>query len=401
VTTDTQCKSYEDALNILTSRANLYGQEFKPKNASVITELLNHPEKTFKSVHIGGTNGKGSVSLKIAKVLEYSGYKCGLFTSPHISCFRERIAINSTSIPESRLASILEEIISLENKTGETLSYFECCTLIAFKYFSEEKVDLAVIEVGLGGRLDATNIIHPILSIITSISKDHTELLGATEEEIAQEKAGIIKFNTPVLIGPRTPHEVFEAKARLLEAPLTQMHTTHPHYGLENQAIALKAMELIKQTFPLNTEAISKGIKVEPPCRFEIFKNPANINSTVVLDVAHNPDGISRLIQRVNKTFPGKTIQVALSFSANKDISKCAEIISIHAKSVFIIDVDHHRLASPTYIESHFNKENLEVLIGSPDQLRKDIFTKMTCSDILIVCGSFFVMDAIKKVLLI
>jgi dihydrofolate synthase/folylpolyglutamate synthase len=350
---------------------------------------LGSPQTQFPSIHVAGTNGKGSVSLKIAKALEYSGYRCGLFTSPHILCFRERIAIGSALISEDDTASLLSLIIYLAKETGRTLTYFEYCTLLAFQYFACEKVDVAVIEVGLGGRLDATNIIHPIASIITSISKDHTELLGSSEEEIAREKAGIIKPFTPVLIGPRTPMTIFKAKADALQAPLTTVAGTYSHYGLENTAIARKALDLIQPHFHVKPDAMARALSLEPPCRFEIISR----QPTVILDVAHNPDGISRLIQRIQSKFPTKKTHFALSFSSSKDIAGCAQLLSTIATSIHILDVKHPRLASPEVIKQQFTRP---VSISLPEQFLAGPYLQFKEEDILVVCGTFFIMDIFK-----
>lgn len=178
------------------------------------------PHKQFKTIHIAGTNGKGSCSHTLAAILQAEGYKVGLYTSPHLVDFKERIRINGKCISEQYVINFVEK----ERSFFEPLhpSFFELTTALAFKYFAEQNVDIAVIEVGLGGRLDCTNIISPVLSIITNISKDHTQFLGNTLAEIAGEKAGIIKHNTPVIIGEDTTETrpVFEAKAKDAKAPI-------------------------------------------------------------------------------------------------------------------------------------------------------------------------------------
>lgn len=185
-----------------------------------LDEHLGHPHRNFRSIHIAGTNGKGSCSHTIAALLQQCGYKVGLYTSPHLIDFRERIRINGKPISEEYVTDFVEK----EKPFFEPLhpSFFEITTAMAFKYFSDMQVDIAVIEVGLGGRLDCTNIITPILSVITNISKDHTQLLGNTLAEIAAEKAGIIKEGIPVVIGEATEETrpVFEAKAKEKNAPI-------------------------------------------------------------------------------------------------------------------------------------------------------------------------------------
>ncbi|MEE1215592.1 MAG: Mur ligase family protein, partial [Bacteroidaceae bacterium] len=168
-------------------------------NTNALDSRYGHPHRCYRTIHVGGTNGKGSVSHTLAAILQCAGYKVGLYTSPHLADFRERIRVNGQMIPEQRVIDFVTE----EKAFFEPLhpSFFELATALAFLYFKEEKVDVAVIEVGLGGRLDCTNIINPELSVITNISKDHVQFLGDTPTQIAKEKAGIIKPGTPVVIG--------------------------------------------------------------------------------------------------------------------------------------------------------------------------------------------------------
>ena len=190
------------------------------ENTLALDEHFGHPHKKFRSIHVAGTNGKGSCAHTIAAILQACGYRVGLYTSPHLVDFRERIRINGQPIPENYVVSFVEQ----ERAFFEPLepSFFELTTAMAFKYFSEAEVDIAVIEVGLGGRLDCTNIITPILSVITNISLDHTQLLGNSLEQIAMEKAGIIKTGVPVVIGEALPETrpVFEAVAAERQAPI-------------------------------------------------------------------------------------------------------------------------------------------------------------------------------------
>ena len=189
-------------------------------NTLTLDEHFGHPHKAFATIHVGGTNGKGSVSHTIASILQESGYRIGLYTSPHLVDFRERIRVNGTPISENYVV----EFVDKERAFFEPLhpSFFEVTTAMAFKYFRDMEVDIAVIEVGLGGRLDCTNIITPLVSVITNISYDHTQFLGETLAEIAAEKAGIIKKGVPVVIGEnhKETRAVFEAKAKEMEAPI-------------------------------------------------------------------------------------------------------------------------------------------------------------------------------------
>ncbi len=274
---------------------------------------LGNPSRAFSSVHIAGTNGKGSVATKIAK--GFPKKKVGLFTSPHIHSFTERVQINGMPISEKRAQVLLERIVKTIDMSP---SYFELLTLLAFTYFAEEEVDLAVVEVGMGGRLDATNIITPLLSVITSIALDHTRYLGDTLEAIAYEKGGIIKPGVPVVVGPRAHYYpgAIEVKG------------SFTHYEEENQAIARTALGVLGGEFC--------GLSDVPLCRFE-ERGP------YILDVAHNPDALQRTFERL----AGQRIRALVAFSADKDIRACLDVIQRHTVAHHLVTIDHPRVLVP------------------------------------------------------
>ena len=218
--------NYQDTLAYLYNSAPLFQQigagAYKEglENTLALDVHLGHPHRSFRSIHIAGTNGKGSCSHTLAAILQEAGYRVGLYTSPHLIDFRERIRVNGRPVPEEYVIRFVEE----ERAFFEPLhpSFFELTTAMAFRYFADAGVDVAVVEVGLGGRLDCTNIIHPDLCIITNISLDHVQFLGNTLAQIAGEKAGIIKLGIPVVIGETTPETspVFWKKAEEVGAPL-------------------------------------------------------------------------------------------------------------------------------------------------------------------------------------
>ena len=309
-----------------------------------IDASFGYPSRAFASVHVAGTNGKGSVSTKIAKGLELSGKRVGLYTSPHISCMSERISINGTPIP----LSILESLWMPK------LTFFESMTLAAFRYFAAQKVDIAVIEVGLGGRLDATNIINPILSVITSIDFDHQEYLGHTLEAIAKEKAGIIKPGVPVVMGPEVkPRHCF---------PKEHWVETRGSYEDENRAIAKKALELLK--VPV------QGLDALPPCRFQKV-------GKVIFDGAHNPAGLKRTLERIERPF-----SCLAAFSKNP--KEMRELLQV-AEPLIVTQVDHERILPGD--EKDFSKA----------------FAEVYKADRVLVTGSFFMMERalaeLKKVM--
>ena len=219
--------NYKETINYLFNAAPLFqqvgGKAYKEglSNTHILDEHFQHPHTQYTTIHVAGTNGKGSCAHTLAAMLQHHGLKVGLYTSPHLVDFRERIRVNGVMMPEDYVVRFVEE----ERAFFEPLhpSFFELTTALAFKYFAEEKVDVAVIEVGLGGRLDCTNIITPCLSVITNISFDHTQFLGDTLAKIASEKAGIIKTNVPVVIGETNEETrpVFQNKAMEVKAPIT------------------------------------------------------------------------------------------------------------------------------------------------------------------------------------
>ena len=281
-------------------------------NTLKLASHLNHPEHTFKTVHIGGTNGKGSTSSLIASVLQQAGYKVGLYTSPHLLDFRERIRINGEEISKEFVVDFIENNKSFLE--ANRLSFFEMTVGMAFQYFSHQKVDVAIIEVGLGGRLDSTNIITPLLSVITNIGWDHMNLLGNTLEEIAFEKAGIIKENIPVVIGEFTNEtkKVFEKEAELKNAPIYFASTIDDipeldsdlkgNYQVHNKKTAYQALQLLKNHFSIADDNIIKGfLSVEKNTGLKGRWTVLSEKPLIVADTAHNKNGLEIVITQVRQ----------------------------------------------------------------------------------------------------
>ena len=280
-------------------------------NTVNLCAYLNHPENKFKSIHIGGTNGKGSTSSLLASVLQEAGYKVGLYTSPHLVDFRERIKIGGKMISEAFVVDFIDN-----NKTffeTNKLSFFEMTVGMAFDYFAKEQVDVAIIEVGLGGRLDSTNVITPLLSLITNIGWDHTNLLGNTLVEIATEKAGIIKSGVPVVIGEYTNEtkSVFIEKAKNVNAPIyfasegdvpVLESDLKGNYQVHNKKAAYQALQLLKGSFDVSEECIKKGfLNVQNNTglmgRWTVLSN----NPLIIADTAHNKNGLEIVMHQVSQ----------------------------------------------------------------------------------------------------
>jgi len=268
-----------------------------------LMQALGNPEKAFHSIHVGGTNGKGSVATKIAKALQSSGVRVALYTSPHLRHFEERIRINGECISKEDVRRGLREIAQICDERELTPTFFEITTALAFRYFAMQSIDVAVVEVGLGGRLDATNVIRPLLAIITSIGLDHMEYLGYTKEQIAREKAGIAKKGVPLLLGPTVQQFGFEG---------VHVKGGAKDYLEENEMIAREALCLLRQHFPISDDAFEEGIKALPPCRFE-WKD------RFLFDVAHNVDGIASLGRALRSRYPNDPFCMFLGLAEGRN----------------------------------------------------------------------------------
>ncbi len=322
-------------------------QAFKKDLANIIAfdEHMGKPSQKFKSIHVAGTNGKGSVSHFLASILQESGYKTGLYTSPHLTDFRERIRINGQMIRKNCVINFVKRHQKFFDK--HRLSFFEMTVGMAFEHFAKKQVDIAVIETGLGGRLDSTNIIHPELSIVTNIGLDHTNMLGDTLVKIAGEKAGIIKPNTPVVIGRKQPetYPVFEQIARLKNAPLiyAEDFKINPYefglkgnYQQENIRTVMAAVnELQKRGWQIPESAIKSGLKnvVENTGlrgRWDILQT----NPVVIADTAHNQDGLAIVMKQLLET-PHNKLHMVLSFVNDKDLNHILPLFPKNATYYF------------------------------------------------------------------
>lgn len=307
-------------------------------------EHLGNPEQKIRTVHIAGTNGKGSSSSMIASVLQEAGYKVGLYTSPHLKDFRERIKINGQEIPEGYVVDFIAKNKSFleENK----LSFFEMTVGMAFSYFSDEMVDIAVIEVGLGGRFDSTNIITPEVSLITNISKDHTDILGDTLPKIAFEKAGIIKHQVPVVISEYNDETapVFTARAKEEQAPILFAKTIETDlttdlqgfYQEKNIKGVIAVIELlIHKGWDISAENIKEGLQhVVRNTNLKGRWQTLNTNPTVVCDTGHNVGGLTYVMQQLAKQ-SYKHLHIVVGFVKEKDVNGVLDLFPKEATYYF------------------------------------------------------------------
>ena len=359
-----------------------------------LSAFLGHPQRAYPTIHVAGTNGKGSTVTKIAKALECAGLKVGLYTSPHIESYRQRISMSGAWIPEEEVVALGGKLLRFIDEKKIPATFFELTTLLAFDYFRQEKVDVAVIEVGLGGRLDATNILAPLLTVITSISVDHADLLGNTLEAIAREKAGILKPGTPLVLGPHARISTIAERAEELECPVFHAKEVGGFYDEENREIARTALEVLAKEFPLSPAAIEKGLLERPACRFER-------RGECIFDVAHNPDGFSRLVAALDEFYPQEPIFALVGMCKDKDFEACLGILARRVQRIFLVKADTPRAATPAEMGEALRAQ------GFKDYVWEDKFSSTAVRAMeerrasnakLLVCGSFFIMQEALRI---
>lgn len=368
-----------------------------------LSALLSRPETHFSSVHIAGSNGKGSVSTKIAKALEFSGLKVGLYTSPHIATYRERIRINRSMISEEEAAKHLQKIFDLLQREDIEASFFEITTLAAFCYFAEQKVDYAVIEAGIGGRLDATNIILPKVCAITSISLEHTAILGNTLEEITREKAGIVKLRVPVVIGPSVPIESVASVAEINDASCIPVKGNFVTFDEENGAVAAECLKVLR----ISEDAISQGCALRPACRLEKITpigSSGEQPEAIILDVAHNPDGFYRLFRALRFEYPTASFRILYGLSENKDLSASVGVLKTFATDFHLVAARSHRSIPveklyEELIEQGVCPNRLYLAATIEENLEEALRQAARNREVLVVCGSFFIMAPVRAYL--
>jgi dihydrofolate synthase / folylpolyglutamate synthase len=399
---------YSQLLKQLLSVNKHGGMKLDLNNCLKLDNLLGNPSQAFPSIHVAGSNGKGSVVTKIAAAFQSSGKRVGLYTSPHISCFRERIRINSQMISEEEMIKSLHPLFTLIKKHSIPATFFEIATMMAFSYFANANIDVAVIETGLGGRLDATNIVKSKLSVITSISLEHTEILGKTLEEIAYEKAGIIKSQIPVVIGPRVPLKIIKGVADQNSSPCVVVSGNFPDFLAENEAIAKQSMNFLD----LDPKFIEAGVQALPPCRLEIiypekcscdlFKKPYPL--AIVLDVAHNPDGIDHLLKAIEKRFPKIPKRLVLGLSKTKDLVGCLNLLKTSTSYFHLVEAENGRAAEKkVLLETLMNIGVSPHLISCEETIAMGVKNAIVeggkNQELVVICGTFFIMAAARAVL--
>lgn len=391
--------TYTETIEYLYSRLPVFHREgktaYKPglKNIESLCEYLGNPEKKIKTIHIAGTNGKGSTSHFLASIFQSAGYKTGLYTSPHLKSFTERIRINGIEIPEQNVIDFVKNHQTFTEELSP--SFFELTVGMAFDYFANEKVDIAIIEVGLGGRLDSTNVIVPELSVITNIGYDHTDILGNTLPEIASEKAGIIKIGIPVVIGARHPEtgNVFIENARqnnskiyfsgdfykvinseMIEGKLkvdfseqfsrkefslnSQLIGKYQLYNIQTVLTACKVLNSLG--WKLATDVIEEGIesvvsKTGLKGRWQILQE----NPIIVCDTAHNEHGFTEILTQLNSYHFNK-LYFILGFVRDKDFMKIIKMLPFKSE-IFFCETSNPRTITKQEFSDEIKKIGVKV----------------------------------------
>lgn len=370
----------------------------------VVTQLidceLGEPSKKYQIIHVAGTNGKGSVVAKVSKACAHAGLKVGVFTSPHLHSVRERIQINQQMISEIDLDIYVHKVLEIVHMHRLDVQFFEIMTAAALLYFADQKVDVAVLEVGIGGRYDSTNFVTPILSIITSISLDHTQLLGHTLDEIAAQKAGIIKQGVAVVLGPSAQQNTILQEACLKQAEVMISAETGNCFDEENQWIAKTALKYLKQYIHITDDAIEYGLQAIPPCRFEMMTLPSS--QDVVFDVAHNPDGFAKLLQALKWRFGIRPLIFLMGMSRGKEIQESLKVLIPHVSYIYLAPIIHHQLLTPEELQQALQNIGFHACgfkHSLPDTWESALEQSIATKAVLVVCGSFYIMDEIKKLI--
>jgi dihydrofolate synthase/folylpolyglutamate synthase len=399
-------------------------------NTIALCNALHNPQHQFKTIHIAGTNGKGSVSHMLAAILQQAGYKTGLYTSPHIKDFGERIRINGEMIAEQfvvnfvgRTQAILDEIEP---------SFFEMTVGMAFEYFAKEQVDIAVIETGVGGRLDSTNIISPELSVITNIGYDHMNILGNTLELIAHQKAGIIKPNVPAVLGEYLPETkpIFEAEAALQSVKLvlasdvfkiTEVYNENNllhcrvlnnntqqsirlqldlngWYQQQNLCTVLAAVEALrKKGYQISDEVMATALRSVKTLtgmrgRWDVVQQE---NPTIIQDVAHNEDGIKQVLLQLKHNYPTATYHFVLGFVSDKDVTHVLNLFPKEASYYFTNAHIPRAMPFQQVLELATNKGLNGKGFDDVNEAIAAAKADASSNDVVMVCGSFFIIAEI------
>ncbi|NIO07198.1 MAG: bifunctional folylpolyglutamate synthase/dihydrofolate synthase [Deltaproteobacteria bacterium] len=387
--------------------------------------LLDHPERRFPAFHIAGTNGKGSTAAVLHRILTTQGYKAGLYTSPHLVSFTERIRVGDQEISPNEVVHLTQTLKDALGEAGISLTFFEFVTVMALTYFSRAGVDVAVIEVGMGGRLDATNLVLPAVSIITTIARDHEAFLGTEIESIAREKAGIIKNGVPLVCGLLPPEAdgVVDSIARSkyagrrvfgrdfsislgedklftykgLEWDIPDLYLAlRGDYQKTNAAVALAALETVHDAFPVTEVAVRDGLKtVSWPGRFEVvLKSP-----TVFLDGGHNIQGITALVREMRRLLQGQRVKVLFGAMSDKQWDQMLQELSGIASEIILTRVPMERSADPIMLRKAVSPGVRVRILDDPLEAVRALVGSAEAGETALVTGSLYLIGRVRPFL--
>nr|WP_312289624.1 folylpolyglutamate synthase/dihydrofolate synthase family protein [Clostridium chromiireducens] len=427
--------TYNEAMNYITS-VGRFGSNYGLERTLRILELLGNPQKKLKLIHIAGTNGKGSTTAMISKMLRGFGYKVGMYTSPYLQEFEERIQINGENINKSVLVKLLEEVKRAIDKVVEEgyehPTEFEIITALMFLHFYKEEVDYGVIEVGLGGRLDSTNVLTPIVSVITSISFDHTNILGNNLKDIAKEKAGIIKENKPVILYPQE-QEVEEVVSRVAREKnskvfnvikesgklidinyedfnqIVEVKTERNTYNINfpllgehqilNLAVAINTIEVLcdEEKIEIDRNIIEKSLEdVKWIGRLEVLSKKPSI----VIDGAHNIDGIKALRKNISKYFKFNKIYLLLGILADKQVKEMIEVITPIAEKVYALTPHSERAELSEDLKKEILNYNPNTIaIENYEEAFSLVLKEAGEQDLILISGSLYMIGDMRRII--
>ena len=398
--------NYAEAIQFLYG-LQMFGANFGLENTRRLAALTGNPQEKLRFIHVAGTNGKGSTCAMLESIYRAAGLRVGLFTSPHLVCFRERIQINRQLIPEADLVRLVEELRAANQEQEATL--FEFATVVALKYFAEQKCALVIWETGLGGRLDATNIVAPLASVITNIGLDHTQWLGDTLEKIAAEKAGIIKPGVPVITATSAPEAltVIENVARANHSPLTKVaepsaFNLQPSTALIgdhqklNAALALATVEVLQKQIPVSSTSLRAGLAaVDWPGRLQLITR-AN-DQKILLDGAHNADGAKVLRAALASHFRQAPLVFIFGALADKNWPDICKILAPLAAKIFTVPVASGRTADARELAAAFRLANPAAQIVACDSF-EDALIASNDKPFVVITGSLYLVgEALER----
>jgi dihydrofolate synthase/folylpolyglutamate synthase len=414
-------ETYADMVEWLYALEVSKGVDLKLDRVRRVLQQLGHPEATFRAVHLAGTNGKGSVAAMTHAILSAQGYRVGLYTSPHLRSLTERIQIGSTNIPQDCLLQLVQEVRGAQAAVGVELTFFEFMTVTAFLHFSRQDLDVAIVEVGLGGRFDATNVITPDVAVITSVDLDHQEFLGDSQASIAAEKAGVAKPGRPLVVGKLSLEALRVVKttagdvgAQVYELDRHFSVTGSTGFGFEglgvslenvalalrgahqrqNAALAVAAVRLLAPSLDVSAEAIQRGLQTARwPGRLEVFGSAP----MVVLDAAHNPAGMKTLVAELPAIVKDRRVHVVFGAVRDKDWRQMIALIAPLADEATVTTVLPPRGESASALATGFQQFCKVHCVEDPIQAFRQTLEAATRDSAVVVTGSIFLIGDIYE----